>query len=164
MKKYSLDYQSHLLKNSQIVLTTLDCCSSSLLKTAFGSNSETPFSCCIIDEAAQCTDIELLQILSLSFDKLIMVGDPFELPPTVHSKIAEEHYYGISMFQRFLLNFFQNQDPSFTLYEQYRMHSEICSFPSRYIYDNLLTTAPEVDLKYEKISHLSVYDFSHNRL
>lgn len=68
-----------LLFKADIVLTTLSsCCSSSLLQIF---NSSRIFNCCIIDEASQCTEPEILMPLSFSsINKMILIGDPMQLP------------------------------------------------------------------------------------
>ena len=39
-----------------------------------------PFSICIVDEASQCVEPEMLIPFRLGFTKLVMVGDPEQLP------------------------------------------------------------------------------------
>jgi superfamily I DNA and/or RNA helicase len=39
-----------------------------------------PFSICVADEASQCVEPEMLIPFRLGFSKLVMVGDPAQLP------------------------------------------------------------------------------------
>jgi len=55
----------------------------------FSQRSNRPFLCCIVDEASQCTEPESLTPLILGINKLVMVGDPEQLPATVCSKVFE---------------------------------------------------------------------------
>ncbi|GFT33455.1 probable helicase senataxin [Nephila pilipes] len=159
-KKSHWNYYCHLLKESHIIFTTLSCCSWPILTAACKPYSCTSFSCCIIDDATQCTEMEILQIMALGINKLILVGDPLQLSANVLSKKAASLGYGRSMFERFIyFSKTQQEDLFFTLTEQFRMHSEICSFPSNYFYDNQLTTAQNIDQKYENfpLNPYSVY-------
>ncbi|GFT64922.1 hypothetical protein TNCV_274621 [Trichonephila clavipes] len=62
----------------------------------------TSFSCCIIDDAAQCIEMEILQLLALDINKLILVGDPLQLPADIFSKTAASLGCGRSLFERFI--------------------------------------------------------------
>ncbi|GFR25052.1 probable helicase senataxin [Trichonephila clavata] len=142
------NFKEKILKETHIVLSTLGSSRHSSLTSFFKRNA---FSFCIIDEATQCTETEVLIPLMYGIDKLIMVGDHQQLPATVNSKFAVSFGFERSMFERFYLYFSkycQKQSPIFMLREQFRMHSEISHFPSKHFYDNLLTTAPQIDIQY----------------
>jgi len=118
-----------------------------------------PFSICIVDEASQCVEPEALLPLKLGFTKMIMVGDPEQLPATVTSLTAKNNRFDTSMFTR-LFRFFEDtttavlhtggkssgnsgnnnkyNSPVQRLVYQYRMHSEIIKWPNSYFYGNLL--------------------------
>ena len=115
-----------------------------------------PFSICIVDEASQCVEPEALLPLKLGFTKMIMVGDPEQLPATVTSLTAKNNRFDTSMFTR-LFRFFEDSSqpngensnanvgnnskynsPVQRLIYQYRMHSEIVKWPNSYFYGNLL--------------------------
>lgn len=137
-KKLRLD----LLSKADIILSTLSsCCNSSLLKVF---NEKQIFNCCIIDEASQCTEPEILMPLSFnSISKMILIGDPMQLPATTISTVACKYGFGTSLFERFY-NYLKNKTIFNQFYImlniQYRMHSEICALPSRLFYNNLLGT------------------------
>ena len=59
-----------------------------------------PFQICIVDEASQCVEPEALLPLKLGFTKMIMVGDPEQLPATVTSLTAKNNRFDTSMFTR----------------------------------------------------------------
>jgi superfamily I DNA and/or RNA helicase len=84
----------------------------------------------IVDEACQSTELETLIALQHNPDKVILVGDQKQLAPTVISKNHEKTRYSRSLFERLL----DCQVEKTMLNEQYRMHPEICKFPSTQFY------------------------------
>ena len=54
----------------------------------------------IIDEAGQCSEPDALIPLQFGASKLVLVGDPAQLPATVLSKKAERYNFGQSLFER----------------------------------------------------------------
>ena len=88
----------------------------------------------IIDEAGQC--LEPLAWLAASFGKrLVLCGDPQQLPPTVFSQKAKQLGLEKSLLER-AMQFF----PSILLDTQYRMSPEIVSSINPFFYDNQLQT------------------------
>ncbi|XP_075675737.1 uncharacterized protein LOC113797526 isoform X1 [Dermatophagoides pteronyssinus] len=143
-KNKRMEIRSKIMKEADIILTTLTSCQHSSLDM-FRYSSKF-FRCLIIDEASQCVEPEILMpLVYKSITKVIMIGDPLQLPATVISNRAQDAYYGRSFFERFDTYF--NQQLFTTtikitiLTEQYRMRKEICSFPSKYFYDSKLQTA-----------------------
>ena len=126
-----------------------------------GKNSlKRPFDICVVDEASQCMEPESLLPLKLGFTKMIMVGDPEQLPATVTSMTAKNNRFDTSMFTR-LFKFLEdasvanmadgnkgkdddkvsNKKPDSSVQKllfQYRMHSEIVKWPNAYFYANTL--------------------------
>lgn len=139
-----------ILRGAHVVLSTLNSCRSRLMEEAFGRNSGRTFSCILVDEATQCTEVESLLCLQYQTSKLILVGDPMQLPATVISQDAVERGFQESLFERFYnyLNLEADSKPIFTLNEQRRMHSEICLFPSRNFYGSKLRPIVGLDAKY----------------
>ncbi len=74
--------------------------------------------------------------------KVILVGDPEQLPATVISKKAEEMFFYQSFFERIYQRFRhqESSNPIRMLSIQYRMHPEICMFPSQNFYRSKLIT------------------------
>ncbi|KAF7814641.1 helicase SEN1-like [Senna tora] len=135
-----------ILREAEIVVTTLSgcggdlygVCSETMLSSKFGGPSEhTLFDAVVIDEAAQALEpatLIPLQLLKSRGTKCIMVGDPKQLPATVLSNVASKFLYECSMFERLQ----RAGHPVIMLNEQYRMHPEICKFPSLHFYDGKL--------------------------
>jgi len=93
------------------------------------------FDTIIIDEAAQCKESWIWGLLRHRVTKLLMAGDPQQLPSLVSSD-GEKLNYGRSMMERLMdLNF-----PSEFLNIQRRMHPDIVKFPNEQFYNNQLTT------------------------
>ncbi|KAH8738688.1 SEN1 protein [Cryptosporidium ryanae] len=98
------------------------------------NNQQLLFDTVIIDEASQGIELSTLIPLRLGCKRLILVGDPKQLPATVLSRRAIEHKYDISLFQRLQMSGF----PVVMLGVQYRMHPDISAFPSKHFYDGEL--------------------------
>ncbi|KAH0615389.1 hypothetical protein JD844_004574 [Phrynosoma platyrhinos] len=100
-----------------------------------------------LKEAGQTCEIETLIPLIHGCKKLVLVGDPKQLPPTIKSVKAQNYGYDQSLMDR-LCRHLQEQVqenvmgrlPVLQLTTQYRMHPEICLFPSKYIYGQALKT------------------------
>uniref|UniRef100_A0A8C6ESK1 Probable helicase senataxin n=1 Tax=Marmota marmota marmota TaxID=9994 RepID=A0A8C6ESK1_MARMA len=139
--------QSIIILESHIICCTLSTSGGLLLESAFRGQGGVPFSCVIVDEAGQSCEVETLTPLIHRCNKLILVGDPKQLPPTVISMKAQEYGYDQSMMARFykLLEEKVEQNtigrlPILQLTIQYRMHPDICLFPSNYVYNRSLKT------------------------
>ncbi|PON78563.1 P-loop containing nucleoside triphosphate hydrolase [Parasponia andersonii] len=142
--KYKI--RKSILREAEIVVTTLSgcggdlyaVCSESVSGHRFGSPSEnTLFDAVVIDEAAQAVEpatLIPLQLLKSNGVKCIMVGDPKQLPATVLSNVASKFLFECSMFERLQ----KAGHPVVMLTEQYRMHPEICRFPSSHFYERKL--------------------------
>ncbi|XP_034785253.1 probable helicase senataxin isoform X6 [Pan paniscus] len=139
--------QSIIILESHIICCTLSTSGGLLLESAFRGQGGVPFSCVIVDEAGQSCEIETLTPLIHRCNKLILVGDPKQLPPTVISMKAQEYGYDQSMMARFCRLLEENVEhnmisrlPILQLTVQYRMHPDICLFPSNYVYNRNLKT------------------------
>ncbi|CAN0880373.1 Helicase SEN1 [Linum grandiflorum] len=144
-----------ILKEAEIVVTTLSgcggdvytVCSESISNHKFGNASEqTLFDAVIIDEAAQALEpatLIPLRLLKSKGTKCIMVGDPKQLPATVLSNVASKFFYECSMFERLQ----KAGHPVTMLTKQYRMHPEICRFPSLHFYEGKLLNGEKMSEK-----------------
>ncbi|KAK7873017.1 hypothetical protein R5R35_000317 [Gryllus longicercus] len=135
-----------VLFHADIVVTTLTSSYSPQITEVFASRNgrnNIRFACCIIDEATQCTEPESLIPLMLGIERLVLVGDPEQLPATVLSQVAKTKSFGQSLFNR-IWNKFQNEanNPIIFLNTQYRMHPEIYHWPNTYIYHGRVMTDP----------------------
>ncbi|MBL8855970.1 MAG: AAA family ATPase [Planctomycetaceae bacterium] len=95
----------------------------------------------VIDEACQST--EPGSWCPLPFvDKIVLAGDPQQLPPTVLSLEAAAEGFDRSLMQRVM----ELHGPSISrlLDVQYRMHQEIMEFSSQQLYDGRLIADPSV--------------------
>ena len=96
----------------------------------------------IIDEAAQCSEAESLIVASRSgVKRLVMVGDPHQLPALVESSAVRKCNYHESMMERVMRH---GNTLSLLLETQYRMHPQISQFPRNQYYEGRLLDAQEV--------------------
>ncbi|EEC12930.1 splicing endonuclease positive effector sen1, putative [Ixodes scapularis] len=150
--RQSYEMKLKILRKANVVLSTLNSCRSRLLEEAFGRASPQCFSSVIVDEATQCTEVETLLCLQYRTSRLVLIGDPLQLPATVLSRHAVQLNFQESLFERFY-KCLENEKKGgaqavFMLTDQRRMHSEICSFPSRYFYDGKLQPVAGLDASY----------------
>ncbi|XP_037087467.1 helicase sen1-like [Pollicipes pollicipes] len=135
--------RDQLLKGATVIATTLASSVAQLLTNVFQSRPS-PFTCCIVDEAGQCTEPDVLIPLEYGIKKLVLVGDPAQLPPTVVSETAQQ--YGLArpllkrLYQLFLAS--KETSPVVMLTDQYRMQPDICRWPARYFYGDRLRSLP----------------------
>ncbi|KAF4754217.1 hypothetical protein FOZ62_027468 [Perkinsus olseni] len=123
-----------LLGRARVVLGTLSSFGSNTITTNFVARDAT----CIIDEACQAIEPSALIPLKLrGVKRLVLVGDPQQLPATVVSMEAKALRYERSLFERLVDAGWQ----AHLLDEQYRMLPEIADFASREFYDGRLRTA-----------------------
>ena len=99
------------------------------------------FDWCVLDEASQAT--EAVAWIPLQFaQRLVLAGDPCQLPPTVLSSEASAQGLQISLMERLMKQY----GPSISrrLDVQYRMHQDIMAFSSAEFYDGSLSASPLV--------------------
>ncbi|XP_060697454.1 probable helicase senataxin isoform X1 [Hemiscyllium ocellatum] len=148
------DMQLNIILEAHIICCTLSTCGIMLLEMSFRKLGHEPFSCIVVDEAGQACETEILIPLIYRCPKLVLVGDHEQLPPTIISMKAKELRYGRSMMCRLQMSL-QNevkqnnsgQSPVIMLLTQYRMHPDICHFPSKYIYRSLLKTDEKTEMQ-----------------
>jgi len=150
------------LKEAEIVFATLNTCGGKDLREL----GET-FSWCIVDEAAQCTEPDILIPLQHMVRSIVLVGDPQQLPPTVFLHGPESLVYERSLFERLQ----SAGHRVHMLNVQYRMHPDIVSFPNNHFYraellngDN--TTSPVYVKEFHKHPDFAPYlyfDVAHSR-
>ncbi|CAA0833261.1 P-loop containing nucleoside triphosphate hydrolases superfamily protein [Striga hermonthica] len=100
-----------------------------------------PFNLLVIDEAAQVKESESIIALQVSdVGHAILVGDEWQLPATVKSKLSEDAGFGRSLFER-LSSLGHSKH---LLNVQYRMHPSISRFPNSNFYLNQILDAPYV--------------------
>ncbi|PON39566.1 P-loop containing nucleoside triphosphate hydrolase [Parasponia andersonii] len=105
----------------------------------------------VIDEAAQLKECESTIPLQLpGLKHAILVGDEWQLPATVKSKVSEEAGFGRSLFERLS----SQNHPKHLLNVQYRMHPSISIFPNSKFYHNQILDAAIVKVKGYKKDYL----------
>ncbi|ESO86616.1 hypothetical protein LOTGIDRAFT_235246 [Lottia gigantea] len=91
---------------------------------------------CIIDECGMCTEPEtLLPILVAKPNQLVLIGDHKQLRPILMCSKAAKLGLEKSLFERYA-------EKAIFLNIQYRMHPDICAFPSKQFYEGKLETGP----------------------
>jgi len=85
----------------------------------------------LIDEATQAVETATLVSLNKAAQHVILLGDHFQLPPTVLNSKAIEAGFQVSLFER-LVNEWQIKP--LILKSQYRMHPMISEFPISFWY------------------------------
>jgi len=95
----------------------------------------------IIDEASSATEPEILIPLHTSPSRLLLVGDPRQLPPSVMSPKAQECGLARSLQERLM---FDNKFHYTMLNVQYRMRKEISQWPSAKFYEGKVSDAENV--------------------
>lgn len=93
----------------------------------------------VIDEAAQALE-PATWIPILKATRVVLAGDPFQLPPTVKSKEAAKNGLSVTMIEK-CIHLFQNIN---LLNVQYRSNNTIMNFSNHYFYNNQLSAHPSV--------------------
>ncbi|MEM6966367.1 MAG: AAA domain-containing protein [Bacteroidota bacterium] len=93
----------------------------------------------VIDEAAQALEPATWIPISRA-SKVVLAGDPFQLPPTVKSIEAKQNGLGITLLEKSV----QRLQVVNFLNVQYRMNEVIMSFSNAQFYENQLVAAPMV--------------------
>lgn len=119
-----------ILDSAQVIAATLTGASHPLLE-------KRRFQTLVVDEAAQALEPALWIPLD-RVEKVILAGDPFQLPPTVKSADAARQGLSRTLMERLLPHF-----PFVQLLQiQYRMHPAIMAFSNHYFYGGQLQSAP----------------------
>jgi ATP-dependent RNA/DNA helicase IGHMBP2 len=92
-----------------------------------------------IDEAAQALE-PATWIPILKASRVVLAGDPFQLPPTVKSNDAKKQGFDITLIEKSI----KHVDSVNFLDVQYRMNKTIMGFSNRQFYNNLLKAHPSV--------------------
>ena len=127
-------------KVERVILTVADIVFTTLSSSALSCLTGCKFPYVIVDEAGQAVEPSTLIPLRHKARSMWLVGDPYQLAPTVISQVAAARDYNQTLFSRLMLHGLLKQ----TLTTQYRLHPEIRSFPSAYFYSGALIDAPSV--------------------
>eukprot|EP01034_Spumella_vulgaris_P038567 gene38567-47627_t len=127
------------LREAQIVFCTLNKSGSATLKDAYKK-----FNVLIVDEAGQTCEMETLIPFAYMPDKVLLLGDEMQLPPTVLSNRAKSLGMEWSLMWRLMRECGQ----SFHMMEtQFRMVPELSRFPNQEFYDGELKDSESVQLQ-----------------
>lgn len=156
VSKYTLEYlinnPSVQFKSRQSLISEASVICTTLNSSVSDSMNNFKFDLIIIDEACQATELSSIIPLKYNPDKIIMVGDPNQLPPTV---ISDQPLLQFSLFERML-----SYHKPVMLNMQYRMHPEICKLSSQFFYDGLIETSEEISKLRGKSKLGFSYDFN----
>ncbi|KAL5213112.1 hypothetical protein ABZP36_023959 [Zizania latifolia] len=128
--------EDFLLRNTKSILCTAS--SSSRLQYLQEAPS---FDLIVVDEAAQLKECESLIPLQLpGVRHAVLIGDEYQLPALVKSRVADEADFGRSLFERLS----SLGHPKHLLDVQYRMHPEISKFPVSSFYESKISDGVNV--------------------
>ena len=117
-----------------------------ITSTLVGASNSIPskltFDYVFIDEAAQASE-PLCWIPILKANRVVMAGDPFQLPPTIKSDAAARGGLSLTLMEKAM-----ELVPVALLNVQYRMNPAIMAFPNQWFYKGQLTAADHLDLRY----------------
>lgn len=92
------------------------------------------FDIVVVDEATQAVEPHLLIPILHGSKQVVLVGDHFQLGPTIASRDASGAGLGVTILERLC----QLGNLPIRLEVQYRMHPALCEFPSNAFYDGSL--------------------------
>ncbi|MCB0629971.1 MAG: AAA domain-containing protein [Saprospiraceae bacterium] len=122
-----------ILESAQVITCTLVGAANEVLQKRH-------FRTVIIDEAAQALE-PACWIPITKASRVVLAGDPFQLPPTVKSKQAEKEGLNITLIEKCLVRL----EHTSLLKVQYRMNALIMGFSNQYFYGGALRAADSVD-------------------
>ncbi|XP_073692825.1 3'-5' exoribonuclease HELZ2 [Garra rufa] len=96
----------------------------------------------LIDECAMATEPEaFIPLVSYNPKQIVLLGDHQQIRPIVQCALVRKMGMQQSLFERYM-------DLAIMLDTQYRMHEEICRFPSKEFYEDKLKTGAERGPRY----------------
>ncbi|KAK6320919.1 hypothetical protein J4Q44_G00078950 [Coregonus suidteri] len=94
----------------------------------------------LIDECAMATEPQaLIPLVSNKPEKIVLLGDHKQLRPIIKNELVRKLGMSKSLFERY----FERRSQTVMLDTQYRMHEDICNFPSEEYYEGKLKTDVE---------------------
>ena len=123
-----------VLSNSQVICCTLTGAANPLIRSR-------KFEVVVIDEAAQALEAATWIPIRLA-QRVVLAGDPLQLPPTIKSIKAQREGLNITLLEK-CINRFEPQNVAL-LRTQYRMNEVIMGFSNQYFYENQLFAAESV--------------------
>ncbi|XP_020390062.2 helicase with zinc finger domain 2 isoform X1 [Rhincodon typus] len=129
-KKLLNDARKYELKRHDVILCTCATSSSKALQQLSVRQV-------LVDESAMCTEPELLIpiVAHKQAKQIVLLGDHMQLRPIITNEFCRRLGMETSLFERYV-------QQTVMLNVQYRMHEEICQFPSQKFYKGKLETDP----------------------
>lgn len=124
-----------LLATANVIFCTLSTAGTSFIKQTPGIED------LFVDEAAAASETEISIPFHLLPSRMLIVGDPNQLPVTILSKEAEGCGLGKSLHERLMYDCGKDY---IMLDVQYRMRPEISSFPSHQFYGGKISNGENV--------------------
>lgn len=123
----------------EMILDSAQVITATLVGTAHPVLEGRKFRTVVIDEAAQALE-PATWIPITRASKVVLAGDPFQLPPTVKSVEAQRQGLSVTLIERCI----EQGAYANLLNLQYRMHEVIMGFSNLQFYNGALQAAPEV--------------------
>ncbi|KAM3620780.1 uncharacterized protein V6R79_001830 [Siganus canaliculatus] len=134
-KKLLQDARTYELQQHDVILCTCTQSSTLSLTTTVSARQ------ILIDECAMATEPQaLIPLVCNKPEKIVLIGDHKQLRPIVKNVRVKKLGMAKSLFERY---YTLHESKSLMLDTQYRMHKEICEFPSNEFYDGKLQTGVE---------------------
>ncbi|KAM6927872.1 LOW QUALITY PROTEIN: 3'-5' exoribonuclease HELZ2-like [Xenentodon cancila] len=133
-KRLLKEAREHEIKQHDIILCT--CTQSSTPSLTLSVNARQ----ILIDECAMATEPQaLIPLVCNKPEQIVLIGDHKQLRPIVKNEHVKKLGMAKSLFERYYNEFHKKKTVMLDI--QYRMHEEICKFPSKEFYDGRLRTA-----------------------
>ncbi|KAJ8400605.1 hypothetical protein AAFF_G00393740 [Aldrovandia affinis] len=134
----------HELKKHDVILCTCTAASTPNLTKTISARQ------ILIDECAMATEPQaLVPLVSFKPEKIVLIGDHKQLRPIVRNALVRQLGMSKSLFERYM-------GKAVMLDIQYRMHEDICKFPSEESYEGKLKTGVERKNSFLMISDKNV--------
>ncbi|XP_066558927.1 3'-5' exoribonuclease HELZ2 isoform X2 [Amia ocellicauda] len=130
-KKVVNDARLYELEHHDVILCTCTAASTPNLTNKVSARQ------ILIDECAMATEPQaLVPLVGHQPEKIVLLGDHKQLRPIVKNELVRKLGMSRSLFERYM-------EKAIMLDTQYRMHEDICKFPSMESYNGSLKTAVE---------------------
>lgn len=130
MKELERTLISEIVRASRVICCTCIGAGDPLIEDQY-------FPLVVLDESTQAIEPASLIPLTKGAQHIVLLGDHYQLPPTVKSDLAIAGGLQRSLFQRLI----DEGVGPLMLQEQYRMHPALSYFPSRHFYHNQIVDA-----------------------
>ncbi|XP_043945796.1 helicase with zinc finger domain 2 [Protopterus annectens] len=129
--------RNYELKRHDVILCT--CSTSYSMKSAGSQDEAINVTQILIDECSMCSEPETLIPLvhHRKAKKIVFLGDHKQLCPIIQNDVCKNLGMARSLFERY-------KEQAIMLDIQYRMHEDICDFPSKEFYYGRLKTDPQL--------------------